>query len=264
MTQESTFQDIQVSSRDITVRKISLQDLWQSLREGYEDFNARPSFGAFFAIIYPLFALLLTLLLLNDSLLYLAVPMVAGFTLVGPAISVALFNISRRRELGLDLTWRSAFEFVHSASFAPILALSIIMALLYTAWLFMAQALYFDRFGASPPVSMSEFFNLLLTTKNGVALMLYGNLLGLVFAFTALAISVVGFPLLLDKPLTSFTAISVSVKAVTENLFVMAVWGLIVVVLLAVGALFLLAGLAVVLPVLGHATWHLYRKLIEP
>ena len=264
MAQESSFHDIQISSNDIAVRKIGLHDLWQSLREGYDDFNAKPSFGAFLILIYPLSALLFTLLLLSDSLLYLSVPMVAGLTLFGPAISVALFNISRRRELGLDLTWRSAFEFVHSASFAPIVALSIIMALLYAAWLIMAQNLYFDRFGASPPASISEFVTLLVTTKDGAALMLYGNVVGLLFAFTALAISVVGFPLLLDKPVTSLTAVSVSVKAVTANLFVMAVWGLTVVALLAIGALLLLVGLAVILPILGHATWHLYRKLVEP
>ena len=138
------------------------------------------------------------------------------------------------------------------------------MALLYVTWLIMAQNLYFDRFGAAPPVSIAEFINQLMTTKNGAALMLYGNVVGLLFAFTALAVSVVGFPLLLDKPATSFTAVSVSMRAVTANLFVMAVWGLIVVVLLAIGALLLLVGLAVVLPVLGHATWHLYRKLVEP
>ncbi len=264
MAQESSFREIQVSSSDIAIRKIGLQDLWQALREGYDDFNTRPSFGAFLFLIYPLSALLFTLLLLTDSLLYLAVPMVVGFTLIGPAISVALFNTSRRRELGLELNWRSAFDFVHSASFAPIVALSMVMAVLYVIWMFTAQNLYFDRFGASPPVSMAEFINQLMTTKQGAGLMLYGNALGLLFAFTALAISVVAFPLLLDKPVTSLTAMSVSLRAVTANLFVMAIWGLIVVVLLAIGALFLLVGLAAVLPILGHATWHLYRKLIEP
>ena len=264
MAQESSFQDIQVSSSEIAIRKIGLSDLWQSLKEGYDDFNAMPSFGAFLLVIYPVSAFLFSLLLLSDSLLYLAVPIVAGFTFVGPAISVALFNISRRREQGLDLTWRSSFEFVHSASFAPIVALSILMMLLYVTWLILAQNLYFDRFGAAPPISIAEFINQLMTTKNGAALILYGNVVGLLFAFTALAISVVGFPLLLDKPVTSFTAVSVSMRAVTANLFVMAAWGLIVVVLLAIGALLLLVGLAVVLPVLGHATWHLYRKLVEP
>ncbi len=264
MAQESTFRDIQLTSSEIGIRKIGMQDLWQSLKEGYDDFNARPSFGVFLVVIYPLGALLLTLFLVGENPIYLAFPLIAGFTLLGPVVCVTLFEMSRRREQGLDLSWRSAFGFVHSASFAPILALSVLMMLLYVAWTFMAQFIYFGRFGADPPGSISEFLTELFTTKRGAALILYGNFLGSLFASTALAISVVGFPLLLDKPVTSFTAISASVRAVTSNFFVMAVWGVIVVVLLAAGAALFLIGLAVVLPILGHATWHLYRKVVEP
>jgi uncharacterized membrane protein len=178
-------------------------------------------------------------------------------------VSVGLFEISRRRELGLDLSWRSAFQFVHSSSFAPILALTILMMLLYVAWLYMAQFLYTGLFGAHPPASVGDFVTQLLTTRRGGALAFYGNAVGFVFAFAALAISVVGFPLLLDKPVSSVTAMTTSIRAVTANPGVMAVWGLTVVGLLVAGALLLLMGLAAVLPILGHATWHLYRKLVE-
>ena len=264
MAYERTFHDIRIKSTDIEVRKISTKDLWQSLKEGYDDFNARPSFGVLFLIlIYPLFALLLTLFLQGENLLYLAFPIVAGLTLLGPVLSVALFEMSRRRERGLDLSWRSAFGFVHSASFAPILALSIVMMLLYVAWLYLAQSLYFGLFGADPPASLAEFGERLISTRPGVALILYGNVLGVLFAFTALAISVVAFPLLLDKPVSMLTAMGTSIRAVATNLYVMLLWGVIVTVLLAVGAVVFLVGLAAVLPILGHATWHLYRKLVE-
>jgi uncharacterized membrane protein len=193
----------------------------------------------------------------------MAFPVIAGLTLLGPVVSVGLFEISRRRELGLDLSWRSAFQFVHSSSFAPILALTILMMLLYVAWLYMAQFLYTGLFGAHPPASVGDFVTQLLTTRRGGALAFYGNAIGFVFAFAALAISVVGFPLLLDKPVSSVTAMTTSIRAVTSNPGVMAVWGLTVVGLLAAGALLLLMGLAAVLPILGHATWHLYRKLVE-
>ena len=128
----------------------------------------------------------------------------------------------------------------------------------------MAQFLNFGLFGGSPPASLMDFLTQLVTTRHGGALIFYGNVVGLVFAFTALAISVVAFPLLLDKPVTSITAVAVSVRAVTANLFVMALWGLIVVALLAIGAAVFLVGLAAVLPILGHSTWHLYRRLVEP
>lgn len=264
MTQEKSFRDIQITSSQIGIRKIGVNDLWQSLKEGYDDFNAKRTFGVFLIVIYPLFALLLTLSLVGENLLYLLFPMVAGFSLLGPVVSVGLFEMSRRRERGLDLNWRSAFDFVHSSSFAPVVALSVVMMLLYVAWMFMAQFIYFGLFSTDPPVSISDFVTQLVTTRRGTALMMHGTGVGFVFAFTALAISVVAFPLLLDRPASSFTAVSVSVRAVLFNPFVMAVWGVTVVVLLAAGAILFLVGLAAILPILGHATWHLYRKVVEP
>lgn len=262
MIQEPTFRDVQIRSSQIEIREISVNDLLQSLKEGYDDFNARPSFGVFLVITYPLFALLMTLYMGGENMLFLAFPMVAGLTLLGPVVSVALFEMSRRRELGLDLSWRSAFDFVHSSAFAPILALSIVMVLLYVSWLFMAQFIFLGLFGTDTPESIADFITELFTTRRGGGLILYGNVVGFLFAFAALSISVVGFPLLLDKPTSTVTAISTSIRAVNSNTLVMFVWGGIVVVLLAAGAILFLVGLAVVLPILGHATWHLYRKIV--
>jgi uncharacterized membrane protein len=264
MAYESTFRDVQVRSSEIEIRTISLHDLWHSLKEGYDDFNRTPTVGVLLAILYPLFALLLTLFLVGKNLLHLAFPIVAGLTLIGPVVSVGLFEMSRRRERGLDVSWRSTFDFVHSASFAPILALSVVMMLLYVAWLFTAQFLYFSVFAEDPPVSASDFVTLLVTTRRGGGLIVYGVLLGFLFAVTAMAISVVAFPLLLDRPASAATAVAISARAVASNLWVMAAWGMIVVVLLAVGAVVFLIGLAAVLPILGHATWHLYRKVVAP
>lgn len=262
MASETSFHDIQLAARDISVRKIRISDLLQSLRKGFADFNARPSFGVFLVMIYPLFALLLTLALTGENLLFLAFPMIAGLTLLGPMVSVAIFEMSRRREQGLDVSWRSSFSFVHSSAFASIVALSIVMAALYVAWLFMAEFIYFGLFTIDAPTSPAEFWNELMTTRRGGALIFYGNAVGLVFSVTALAISVVAFPLLLDRPVTSVSAMAVSIRAFAANSFVLTLWGLMVVALLALGSVFFLVGLAAVLPILGHATWHLYRRLI--
>jgi uncharacterized membrane protein len=260
---EALFRDIALKSSDIRIRRIAVADLWQALRQGYEDFNEKPSFGFFVVLIYPLIALLVSWFAVGENTGELAFPVLAGLTLLGPVASVALFAMSRRRELGLALEWRAAFDFIHSSSFAPIAALSVVMALLYGAWLYMAQFIYTGLFGADPPDSFTALLTEVATTRRGEALAFYGCGVGAIFALTAFSISVFAFPLLLDKPATTLTAIVTSLRAVTANPVAMLVWAATVVVLLALGAALLLIGLAAVLPILGHATWHLYRKVVE-
>ncbi len=262
MTSELTFHQAQLTSSDFKIRTIHLRDLRRCLREGYADFNERPSLGFFLALIYPLFAVILTVYLLNDSVDHLLYPVVSGFTLLGPIVCVGLFSMSRSRGDGGDPGWRAAFEFVHTSSFAPILALSLMMMLLYVAWLFMAQFLYTGQFGAFAPMSFGELVEQLFVTRHGLALLIYGTALGMIFSFVALAVSVVAFPLALDKPVTAATAVAVSVKAVVANFRVMIAWGMIVVALLIVGSVPFLIGLGAVLPILGHSTWHVYKSIV--
>ena len=264
MSQEVIFRDVEVTSNEIEIRKIGVNDLLQALKDGYDDFNAKPTIIAFLFVFYPLFAVILTLFLVGQNMIHLAFPVIAGFTILGPVVLVSLFEMSRHRERGLDVTWRSAFDFVHSSSFAPVVALSIAMMLLYVAWLYLAQLLYYGVFGTVTPASIAEFVNQVLTTRTGGGLIVYGTAIGFIFAVVALSISVVSFPLVLDKPVSSITAVKTSVKAVLSNPLMMALWGVIVSVLLVAGTALLLIGLAVVLPILGHATWHLYRKLVKP
>lgn len=257
------FKDICLSSDDIETRDVTLADLRDCLSKGWADFSARPLGSApLIVLFYFLGAFLITLAAFGLDLRYFAFPIVAGFTLVGPIVALGFFEISRQREQGLQTNWRSAFEFIHTSSFAPVLALSLTMAVLYLFWLYLAELIYFSLFSANPPASVGDFISQLFTTRHGGALIAYGNFVGFLFAFAALSISAVAFPLALDKPVTSLTAVSVSIRAVTSNMLPMIVWGLIVGALLLIGAAFFLIGLAVTLPVLGHATWHLYRKLV--
>ena len=264
MAQEKVIDDVHVTSSEIEICKIGLQDLWHALKEGIDDFNAHPHIVVFLFVFYPLCALLITLFVVDQNLLYLAFPVVSGFTLLGPVVLVGLYEMSRQREQGLDVTWRTAFHFIHTTSFPSIVALSVVLMLLYVAWLFMAQLIYFGLFGAVPPESISDFATQVFTTRRGGALIFYGTVIGFIFAVVALSISLVSFPLLLDKQVSTKTAVATSINAVISNPFVIAIWGLIVSVLLVAGTIVLLVGLIVVVPILGHATWHLYRKLVKP
>jgi len=257
------FEDVSLNPSEITINKITLQDLWQCLRLGYDDFGAKPGTAVpLLALYYSLAAVIFTLFAFDQELRYLLFPLVAGFTLFGPMAAVLFFGLSRSREAGESMRWKVAFRFIHSASFAPILALSIMMTVLYLLWLYAAELIYFGIIGTAPIDSAGSFINQMFTTREGWLLIAYGNFVGFLFAFAAMALSVVSFPLTLDKPVTSITAASVSVRAFTSNALVLGVWGLVVVGLLALGAAVFLIGLAVVLPILGHATWHLYRKLV--
>lgn len=261
---QPSFEDIRLSADEIKIRKITVADLFSSLRQGIDDYNAKPYSFVLLIAFYVLFALLFTLFAFGSELRYLAFPMVAGLTFIGPLVAIAFFDMSRQRERGRMLAWRESFRFIHTSSFAPILALSMLMMLLYVAWLYMAELLYFSFFGSSLPVSVADFTDQLFSTRHGGGLIFYGNFVGFLFAFAAMALSIVAFPLTLDKPVTSFTAIQVSIRAFTSNAYVMAVWGVVVVAILALGTALFLIGLAIALPILGHATWHLYRKIIEP
>ena len=175
-----------------------------------------------------------------------------------------MYEISRRRELGLDTSWANAFGVVRSHSIFSILSLGLLLLVIFACWEFVAQSLYVVLFGSTPPrKSITRFIGDVLSTPQGWKLIGFGTAIGFVFAVVALSISVVSFPLLLDRDVDVPVAIRTSVRAVLVNPFTMALWGLIVVAYLAIGFLLLFVGLAVTVPILGHSSWHLYRRVVD-
>jgi uncharacterized membrane protein len=245
------------------VRKIETADLWDALARGFEDFKAKPSHLVFLGMLYPIFGLCLAALTFSGDAMPLLFPLVSGFALIGPFAAVGLYEISRRRELGLDTSWQHAFDVLRSPSTPSILALGLVLMAIFAVWLGAAQMLYGWLYGNYAPASYVAFLSEVLTTPRGWALIILGHIVGLIFAVLVLSISVVAFPLLLDRDVGAGTAVETSVKAVMQNPRTMAIWGLVVAGLLIVGSVPFFAGLAVVVPVLGHATWHLYRKVVE-
>jgi uncharacterized membrane protein len=244
------------------VRRIGLADLRYALAKGVEDFGANRTDVIFMCLVYPIAGLLIARLALGGGLLHLVFPLVAGFALVGPVAAVGLMEMSRRREQGLDASWGSAFGVVRSPSFGAILVLSVLLVATFLLWMFAAQAIYNLTLGPKPPISAASFAHDLFATGAGWALIVVGVGVGLLFAAAVLAISVASFPLLLDRPIGIEAAVRTSVRAVLANPVAMAAWGVVVTACLVIGSAPFLLGLVVVLPVLGHATWHLYRRLV--
>ena len=248
----------------LSIRRIGFADLKDALAKGVEDFMAMPTHAMFLCAIYPIIGLLLARLAFGYSILPLLYPLASSFALIGPLAALGLYELSRRREAGLPGAATHAFDVLRSSSIGAIAALGILLLLVVGVWLAIANAIYVADFGYAPPASFASFIHEVLTTQAGWNLIIVGNAVGFCFAVVVLTISVVSFPLLLDRDVGAAVALLTSIRAVIENPLTMAAWGLIVAVLLALGSLPFFLGLTVVLPVLGHATWHLYRKAVKP
>jgi len=246
------------------IRKISVADLRDALAKGIDDFYAIPTHAMFLCIIYPIVGFALARLTFGYSILPLLFPLASGFALVGPAAALGLYELSRRKETGLDTSASRAFDVFESSSIGAIAALGFLLLVIFAIWLAVANAIYIANFGYASPSSIEEFIYEVVTTRAGWMLIIVGNGIGLLFAMLVLTIGVVSFPLLLDRDVGAAVAMLTSIRAVIHNPLIMAVWGLIVGALLVIGSIPLFFGLTVVMPVLGHATWHLYRKVVEP
>ena len=246
------------------VRTVTIGDLMDVLRKGIADFRAMPTHAVFICAIYPIVGLVLFRTMFAYDLIPILYPLAAGFALLGPIAAIGLYEYSRRIELGMDTWWSHAFDVVHSPSLGPIVALAATLLALFAGWLIVANEMYYATFGDETLTSPTAFLQQVLTTAKGQWLIIAGNAIGFVFALVAASISVISLPLLLDRNIGYAGAIATSLRVVAKNPVTMAVWFLIVACGLLIGSLLLFVPLVVILPVLGHATWHLYRKAVEP
>lgn len=244
------------------IRTISLADLGVALRRGAEDFWAKPSHYLLLALIYPVIGVVLTVWMEGFHTWPLLYPLIGGFALLGPVAALPLYEVSRRREAGEDPTWSEAMRGLRSPAIGSIVAVGAMLFVLFTLWLTSAQALYEGLFGSATPRTLPGLIDQVLTQPGGMALLIAGTLIGAAFALVALCTSVIAFPLLLDRDVGAYVAVETSLRAVLRNPVPLLAWGAIVGAGIALGALTLFVGLAIILPILGHATWHLYRRLV--
>jgi len=244
------------------VRRISVSDLWASLREGLHDLGVARSDVIFIALIYPIAGLVLGRLMFNLNMLPLVLPLLSGFALLGPLAAIGLYEISRRLEAGHEVSWSTPLEVRHSPALSSILGLGAILGIVFLAWLAAAWGIYAATLGPEAPTSLSSFMNDVFRTGAGWTMIIVGMGVGFLFAAFTFAISAISFPLMLDRDVGVAEAVRTSVRAVTSNPGPMAIWGLIIAAALILGSIPALAGLIFVMPVLGHASWHLYRRLV--
>lgn len=247
----------------LAVRRIRLSDLHEALRRGLADFAANRTDVIFLCVIYPVIGLILARIASGYGIVPLLFPIASGFALVGPLAAVGLNEMSRRREQGRAVAWTDAFAVVRSPSIGGITGFGLLLIAIFLLWLLSAEAIYAATLGPKPPVSVTAFIHDVVATRAGWAMIVLGMGVGFLFAALVLATSIVTFPLLLDRHVTMDTAVWTSVQVVRANPGPIAAWGLIVAAALAIGSLPALLGLIVVLPVLGHATWHLYRAVVR-
>jgi uncharacterized membrane protein len=244
------------------VRKIGIADLKQALAEGARDFKACRTDVIFLCLLYPIAGIIISRVAFNYGLLPLIFPLIAGFALIAPLFGVGLYEMSRRREQGIAIGWADAFAVLRSPAIGSVVVMGLLLLALFALWLFAASFIYTLTLGPDLPVSAANFARDVLTTPQGWTMTVVGMGVGFLFALVVLVISVVSFPLLLDRNVGVYCAVATSVKAVRANPGPMAAWGLIIAAGLVIGTIPLLVGLAIVLPILGHATWHLYRKVV--
>lgn len=243
------------------IRHIHANDIVDALAKGLRDFQAYPAYGLFFGGLYALGGLATVAAALWWGMNYLVYPMAAGFVLIGPFVAVGLYEVSRRRELGEPMSWGAVLGAVLAQSGREISWMAFVTLFIFLIWMYQVRlliALFFGLHG----MPAGNFPAILFTTPEGLAFLAVGHAVGAVLAILVFSLTVVSFPLLLDRQVDVVTAMITSVKSVVTNPLPMIGWALVVTILIIVASLPAFLGLLIVLPVLGHTTWHLYRKVV--
>jgi len=248
---------------DPVVRRIGAADIAEALGQGLRDFQAAPLYGLAFGALYAGGGIVILLSLTAFGMVYLAYPLAAGFALLGPFVAIGLYEVSRRREAGQPISMHGIWSTVISRG--EIGWMAFVTLFVFVIWMYQVRLLIALLIGLNASFSsLNEFMTVVLTTNEGLLFLAIGNVVGAALSLILFSLTVVSFPLLLDRDVDFVTAMITSVRAVVTSPLPMIGWAAVIVVLLIVSALPYFLGLLVTLPLLGHATWHLYRRIVAP
>ena len=255
-------QDDAASPGPISIRTIGLDQLLPALKEGFDDLRELRTDQITIAVLFPLAGLAVAGVVADRALLPFLFPAASGFALIGPLATLWYAALSRGRELWGEDAASHPLHLFFGPRGRSLRMLGGVAILLFLLWLAVAGIIYHVTLGTSSEEPRAFFLTRVLTTSAGWEMIVIGCGAGIVFALVAVAIGCVSFPLALDKPVTAIEAIRISMSAMAKNPLFMLGWGVVIVVGLVVGAIPGLLGLAVTLPILGHATWHVYRRIV--
>ena len=246
------------------VNAITFAAVTESIAEGMRDFRAAPKFGLTFGLIYALGGILTVLTASALNMVYLTYPIAAGFALAGPLVSIGLYKVSRMLERGETPTWDRVIGAILQQMGKEIGWMSFVVLFVLIVWLYQVRLLLAIFLGSESISTMRDFLSVVMTTPQGWVFLAVGHVIGAILSVVLFSLTVVSFPMLLDRDVDFITAMITSVRAVAKNTVPLLIWAGLIAALLTVASLPFFLGVVVVLPLLGHASWHLYRKLVAP
>lgn len=245
------------------VNRVTFADLRAALAAGVADFKRAPTFGLFFGAIYAGGGLLILACVLALNVSYLAYPLLAGSVLIGPFVAAGLYEVSRELESGRTPTWSSVMGMAFEQRKREMAWMAFVTIFAFIIWMYQVRLLLALFLGFASFTTLKEFLHVVLTTQDGLMFLAVGHVVGAALALGLFSITVISFPLLMDRDIDVVTAMITSVQTVLASPGPMIAWGVMVVALLTIGCAPAFLGLLVVLPILGHATWHLYRRAVR-
>ena len=251
------------SVNQIPIRAINVSDVIDSIGDGLQDLKRAPQYGLAFGGFYAVAGWVLLAAIFSFDLDLYAFPIATGFALVAPFVAAGCYEVSRRLQAGKALTWGGVLGAVRSAGGNDLNWMAVVTVFAYIIWLDIAMALYVIFFGLNP-LNLTHLVSAVFTTLPGAAFFVIGGTVGAVLSLVVFSITAISFPILFERQIDFVTAMITSVRSVKANPKAMVVWGIIIGVSMGISILSVFLALIVVLPVLGHTTWHLYRRIIGP